>query len=115
MTCRYLTFEDRKSIEALYAANTSLVEIASKLGVHLATIYREMTRGSTGELDNNGRSGYSIERRAYYLCRHSDKGQIPQTPRGARRNRRADRNTVYYYLCRGNRRAAYSSRNHRSP
>ena len=51
MTCRYLTFEDRKSIEALYAANTSLVEIASKLGVHLATIYREMTRGSTGELE----------------------------------------------------------------
>lgn len=61
MTCRYLTFEDRKSIEALYAANTSLVEIASKLGVHLATIYREMTRGSTGELDNNGRSGYSAD------------------------------------------------------
>ena len=61
MTCRYLTFEDRKSIEALYAANTSLVEIASKLGVHLATIYREMTRGSTGELDNNGRRGYSAD------------------------------------------------------
>ncbi len=61
MTCRYLTFEDRKSIEALYAANISLVEIASKLGVHLATIYREMTRGSTGELDNNGRSGYSAD------------------------------------------------------
>ena len=61
MTCRYLTFEDRKSIEALYAANTSLVEIASKLGVHLATIYREMTRGSTGELDNNGRGGYSAD------------------------------------------------------
>ncbi len=61
MTCRYLTFEDRKSIEALYAANTSLVEIASKLGVHLATVYREMTRGNTGELDKNGRSGYSAD------------------------------------------------------
>lgn len=59
MACRYLTFEDRKNIEALYGANTSLVEIASKLGVHLATIYREIARGSTGELDNNGRSGYS--------------------------------------------------------
>ena len=61
MTCRYLTYEDRKSIEALYKAGESLVDIASELGVHLATIYREMTRGGTGELDGNGRSGYSAE------------------------------------------------------
>ncbi len=61
MTCRYLTYEDRKSIEALYAAGVSLADIASELGVHLATIYREMTRGGTGELDGNGRSGYSAE------------------------------------------------------
>ena len=25
----------------------------------LATVYRELTRGGTGELDKNGRSGYS--------------------------------------------------------
>jgi len=61
MTCRYLNYEDRKSIEALYKAGVSLVDIASELGVHLATIYREMTRGGTGELDGNGRSGYSAE------------------------------------------------------
>jgi IS30 family transposase len=61
MTCRYLTYEDRKSIENLYKSGESLVEIASELGVHLATIYREMTRGKTGELDGNGRSGYSAE------------------------------------------------------
>ena len=54
MTCRYLTYEDRKSLEALYADSVSLTDIASELGV-----YRELTRGGTGELDKNGRSGYS--------------------------------------------------------
>ena len=57
MTCRYLTYEDRKSIEALYTAGVSLADIASELGVHLATIYRELTRGGTGELDGNGHGG----------------------------------------------------------
>ncbi len=59
MTCRYLTYEDRKSLEALYATGAALPDIAGKLGVHLATIYRELTRGGTGELDGNGRNGYS--------------------------------------------------------
>ena len=61
MTCRYLTYEGRKNLEALYADGESLTDIASKLGVHLATVYRELTRGGTGELDNNGRCGYSAE------------------------------------------------------
>lgn len=61
MTCRYLTYEGRKNLEALYADGGSLTYIASKLGVHLATVYRELTRGGTGELDNNGRCGYSAE------------------------------------------------------
>ena len=61
MTCRYLTYEGRKNLEALYADGESLTDIASKLGVHLATVYRELTRGGTGEIDNNGRCGYSAE------------------------------------------------------
>ena len=61
MMCRYLTYEGRKNLEALYADGESLTDIASKLGVHLATVYRELTRGGTGEIDNNGRSGYSAE------------------------------------------------------
>ena len=61
MTCRYLTYEGRKNLEALYADGESLTDIASKLGVHLATVYRELTRGGTGELDNNGRCGYNAE------------------------------------------------------
>lgn len=59
MTCRYLTFEDRKSLEALYAEGKELSEIANALGVHLATIYRELTRGNTGKLNSQGRNGYS--------------------------------------------------------
>lgn len=61
MTCRYLTYENRKSIEAMYANGVTLADIASELGVHLATIYRELARGDTGELDANGRSGYNAE------------------------------------------------------
>ena len=61
MSCRYITFEDRKQFEKLYTDNMSLKDIASALGVHLATIYRELERGNTGKLDENGRSGYSAE------------------------------------------------------
>ncbi len=61
MTCRYLDYEDRKSLEALWVAGTSCTDIACKLGVHLATIYRELARGDTGKLDKNGRNEYSAE------------------------------------------------------
>nr|DAP39804.1 MAG TPA: RNaseH [Caudoviricetes sp.] len=61
MTCRYLTLEDRKSLERLYDQGAGLSDIATSLGVHLATIYRELTRGDTGEIDKNGREGYNAE------------------------------------------------------
>lgn len=61
MSCRYITFDDRKKFEKLYAANASFNEIATALGVHLATVYREFKRGNTGLLDKNGRSGYNAE------------------------------------------------------
>lgn len=61
MSCRYLTFENRKSLEALYSAGEELSTIAEALGVHLATIYRELIRGDTGKLDQNGRNGYNAE------------------------------------------------------
>ena len=48
MTCRYLTYEDRKRLEARYTEGGSLPEIAAELGVHLATVYRELLRGDTG-------------------------------------------------------------------
>ncbi len=61
MNCRYLTFEDRKRLETLYKQGEKLSIIANSLGVHLATIYRELIRGDTGETDENGRNEYSAE------------------------------------------------------
>lgn len=61
MSYRYLTYEDRRKLAALYAAGESLTDIAFELGVHLATVYRELKRGTTGELDGNGRNGYDPE------------------------------------------------------
>lgn len=58
---KYLTFEDRKKIEELYAAGERPVVIASRLGVCFATIYRELKRGYTGSNDDNMRPGYSAE------------------------------------------------------
>lgn len=61
MTFRYLTFDDRKKLENLYIHGEDLCTIANHIGVHLATIYRELMRGYTGELDINGRNGYSAD------------------------------------------------------
>ena len=59
MKCKNLTFADRKRLEELRNENKSLSAIADELGVHLATIYREISRGNTGEIDDNGQYRYS--------------------------------------------------------
>lgn len=59
MKCKNLTFEDRQRLEELRNKNVSNRAIASELGVHLATIYREIQRGNTGEIDDNGQYRYS--------------------------------------------------------
>lgn len=59
---RYLTFEDRKKIEAWHARGDRPLEIAARLGVHTATIYHELQRGYTGERDKAQRNIYSAER-----------------------------------------------------
>lgn len=61
MAGRYLTFEDRKKLENLYETEESLPMIAKTLGVHLATIYRELDRGKTGVLNDNGQYEYRAE------------------------------------------------------
>ena len=50
---RYLTFEDRKKIEAWYLLGDRPADIAARLSVHHTTIYKELQRGATGELDRN--------------------------------------------------------------
>lgn len=59
---RYLDFEDRKKIEAWHARGDRTLEIAARLGVHTATIYHELQRGYTGEVDAEQREVYSAER-----------------------------------------------------
>ena len=58
---RYLTFEDRKKIEAWHLIGDRPADIAARLCVHYTTIYKELQRGATGELDRNQREGYSAE------------------------------------------------------
>ena len=50
---RYLTFEDRKKIEAWHLLGDRPVDIAARLSVHHTTIYKELQRGATGALDAN--------------------------------------------------------------
>lgn len=59
---RYLTFDDRKKIEVWHARGDRPLEIAARLGVHTATIYNELKRGYTGELDEAQCEKYSAER-----------------------------------------------------
>ena len=61
MICRYLTFEERKKIEEANSSGSRPCDIAKALGVHTATIYRELTRGDTGERDTASRPIYSAD------------------------------------------------------
>lgn len=58
---RYLTLADREKLEELYLAGERVQDIADKLGVHVATVYKELRRGETGELDRNMRREYSAK------------------------------------------------------
>ena len=58
---RYLTFEDRKKIEAWYLNGDRPAELCVRLSCHLTTLYTELQRGATGTLDKNQREGYSAE------------------------------------------------------
>lgn len=61
MTKKHLTLKDRKELEALYNKGCGAEQIAAKLKVHRSTVYNELKRGDTGEMDGNGRIGYSAE------------------------------------------------------
>ena len=46
---RYLTFEDRKKIEAWHLIGDRPADIAARLSVHYTTIYKELQRGALSE------------------------------------------------------------------
>lgn len=56
---RYMTLADRQKLESLYLKGERVQDIADELGVHVATVYKELKRGETGGLDRNMRSEYS--------------------------------------------------------
>ena len=56
-----LNYKDRKKLEKMYLAGIDVAEIAHALKVHQATVYRELKRGATGQLDGNGHIGYSAK------------------------------------------------------
>ena len=55
MKKRHLELKDREKLERLYAKGRRVEEIAAELKVHRSTIYNELRRGDTGEMDENGR------------------------------------------------------------
>lgn len=54
-----MALEDREKIEAWRGENVRSFDIAQRIGVNPTTIYRELHRGYTGELDKLGRPIYS--------------------------------------------------------
>ena len=58
---RTLTMQDRRVLAERWGAGDSAVSIAVALGVCPATVYAELKRGDTGELDNLSRPRYSPE------------------------------------------------------
>lgn len=63
-----LTYDDRKQLEALYNAGVKITALATAMNVHRVTIYRELRRGNTHEMDENGRFGYSAKLAQQYIC-----------------------------------------------
>lgn len=53
-----LTMKDRKTLSRLYRAETPTINIAQQLRCSQTTIYNELERGFTGEVDEFGRRVY---------------------------------------------------------
>ena len=65
---KYLNYADRQTIQSMWAKGSDPKEIASHIGVHLATIYHELKRGETGRFDRNQRNEYdaNVAQRRFY-------------------------------------------------
>ena len=58
---KYLQLRERKKLEQMYLRGDRIADIADALGVNANTIYNEIKRGFTGNLDINQRREYSPE------------------------------------------------------
>lgn len=57
----WFTLDDRTTIERMYNEGARVEKIAKALGRNRATVYRELNKGFTGEMDKNGRPGYRAD------------------------------------------------------
>lgn len=57
----YLTLEQRREIERMYAEGERVVDIAARLKRSAAAIYEALKRGYTGEFDGYARPKYSAD------------------------------------------------------
>lgn len=55
MNYKSITFDDRKKVAALYKKGMSIADISDETSVALRTLYIELKRGLTGDLDQNQR------------------------------------------------------------
>ena len=88
-----LTLKDRTVIAKRWADGDSAAVIAKELGYAPGTIYAELARGHTGELDRNSRPKYDPARgQAVYQASLRKRGnrerrrKKPGTPKGAKEN-----------------------------
>lgn len=58
---RVLSMQDRKLLADCWEEGEGAAEIAERLGCCAATVYVELRRGATGELDGNKRPAYDPE------------------------------------------------------
>ena len=86
-----LTLNERKVIAKRWADGDSAAAIAEGLGFAPGTIYAELARGHTGELDMNSRPKYDPDRgQAVYQANLRKRGnrkrrrKRPGTPKGAK-------------------------------
>ena len=78
---------ERKRIEQMHNAGHSAEEIAVEIGVCYVTIYRELKRGDTGEMDELGRRVYDAElaQRKAALARRNKGSKNPENDGRCRR------------------------------
>lgn len=89
-----LTYKNRKQLEALYIRGDTPGDIAKRLGICIATVYRELQRGRTGNIDRNGRAEYNAERAQeviYETSRRREEKLRQQAAARAARSRGASR------------------------
>lgn len=73
---KYMTMEDRKALAEMWDAGERAVTIAAKLGVCPDTVYKELKRGYTGELNELSRPAYDpVRGQAEYQRRLRNRGR----------------------------------------